>query len=46
MDPGVFDAVRDEEMMAHDRIIGLDLSKVALDGSIHKAPCGGEGTGQ
>ena len=23
----------------------LDLSEVALDGSLHKAPCGGEGTG-
>jgi hypothetical protein len=24
----------------------LDLSEVSLDGSIHKAPCGGEGTGK
>ena len=23
----------------------LDLSEVAVDGSLHKAPCGGEGTG-
>jgi hypothetical protein len=23
----------------------LDLSEVAGDGSLHKAPCGGEGTG-
>ena len=45
-DAGVFDAVRDEAMAAYDRIIGLDLSEVALDGSIHKAPCGGEGTGR
>ena len=30
---------------AYDRIIGLDLSEVAIDGSLHKAPCGGEGTG-
>jgi transposase len=43
---GVFDGVRDEAMAAYDRIIGLDLSEVALDGSIHKAPCGGEGTGK
>lgn len=43
---GVFDGVRDEAMSAYDRIIGLDLSEVALDGSIHKAPCGGEGTGR
>src|SRR5665811_1692811 len=45
-DAGVFDAVRDEAMAAYDRIIGLDLSEVAVDGSIHKAPCGGEGTGE
>lgn len=41
---GVFDAIRDEPMAAYDRIVGLGLSEVALDGSIHKAPCGGEGT--
>lgn len=29
----------------YDRVIGLDPSEVALDGSLHKAPCGGEGTG-
>ena len=29
-----------------DRIIGLDLGFVAIDGSIHTAPCGGEGTGK
>ena len=33
-------------MRAFDRIIGLDLSDVAVDGSLHKAPCGGEGTGK
>ncbi len=43
---GIFDAIRDEAMEAYDRIIGLDMSDVALDGSIHKAPCGGEGTGK
>ena len=46
MGAGVFDAVRVEAMEAYDRIIGLDMSEVALDGSIHKAPCGGEGTGK
>ena len=30
---------------AYDRVIGLDLSEVSVDGSLHKAPCGGEGTG-
>ena len=42
---GVFDQLETEALAAYDRIIGLDLSEVALDGSQHKAPCGGEGTG-
>ncbi len=42
---GVFNAVAAEALAAFDRVIGLDLSEVALDGSQHKAPCGGEGTG-
>ncbi len=42
---GVFDALFDEALAAYDQIIGLDLSEVSLDGSQHKAPCGGEGTG-
>ena len=45
IDAGVFDALKAEAMAAFDRIIGLDLEDVALDGSLHKAPCGGEGTG-
>ena len=43
---GVFDQLETEARAGYDRIIGLDLSCVALDGSIHKAPCGGEGTGK
>jgi transposase len=43
---GVFDRLRDHALHAYDRIIGLDLSEVSLDGSLHKAPCGGEGTGK
>jgi transposase len=43
---GVFDQLRDQALAAYDRIIGLDLSEVALDGSHQKAPCGGEGTGK
>lgn len=42
---GIFDEVADEAIAGYDRIIGLDLSEVALDGSQHKAPMGGEGTG-
>ena len=42
---GVFDNLVEESIAAYDRIIGLELSEVAIDGSLHKAPCGGEGTG-
>lgn len=43
---GVFDRLCAEAVAAFDRIVGLDLAEVAVDGSIHKAPCGGEGTGK
>ncbi len=46
VDAGVFDALMAEALAAWDRIVGLDLSEVALDGSTHKAPCGGDGTGK
>ena len=42
---GVFDALVEEALEAYDRIIGLDLSECSIDGSQHKAPTGGEGTG-
>jgi transposase len=42
----VFDVLATEALAAYDRILELDLDVVALDGSIHKAPCGGEGTGR
>lgn len=42
---GVFAAVQREALAAYDRLVGLDLSEVAVDGSIHKAPAGGEATG-
>lgn len=45
IDAGVFEALKTEALAAFDRIIGLDLDDVALDGSLHKAPYGGEGTG-
>ncbi len=43
---GVFDQICDEALRAYDRILELDLDVVAIDGSLHKAPCGGEGTGK
>ena len=45
IEAGVFEQLRAEALAAFDRIVGLDLSEVALDGSLHKAPYGGEGTG-
>jgi transposase len=42
---GVFEALKAEAIAAFDRIIGLDLTEVSVDGSLHKAPYGGEGTG-
>jgi transposase len=43
---GVFDAVVGEAIASFDKVIGLDLSEVAVDGSLHKAPAGGSGTGK
>jgi len=43
---GVFDEIANEAISGYDRITGLDLSEVAVDGSLHKSPCGGEGTGK
>ena len=45
IDAGVFESLKTEALAGFDRIIGLDLDHVALDGSLHKAPYGGEGTG-
>jgi transposase len=35
---GVFDALKTEALAAFDRIVGLDLDDVAVDGSLHKGP--------
>jgi len=42
---GVFDRLAVEAVAAYDRIIGLDFEDCTVDGSQHKAPTGGEGTG-
>jgi hypothetical protein len=39
---GVMDALRELVLEVYDRIIGLELSDVSVDGCITKAPCGGE----
>jgi transposase len=44
IEAGVFDALETEALAAFDRIGGLDLDDVAVDGSLHEAPYGGEGT--
>ena len=42
----MFDWTAEEAIESYDRIVGLDYSAAAVDGSIHKAPCGGPGTGK
>jgi len=42
---GAFAHLVEEAMRAFDKVIGLDLTEVSIDGSQHKAPAGGEGTG-
>ena len=43
---GVFERIASEAIAAYDRIVGLDLDDVCVDGSTHKAPGGGAGTGK
>ena len=45
LDAGVFDRLAAEAIAAYDRIVGLDFADCTVDGSRHKAPAGGEGTG-
>jgi transposase len=43
---GVFPAIAREAIAGYDKIMGLDFSDMAVDGSLHKSPGGGEGTGK
>ncbi len=43
---GVFEALEHLCLQAYDRIVGLDLENVTVDGCITKAPCGGEAAGK
>lgn len=43
---GVMERLREMALEAYDRFIGLELSEVAVDGCITKAPCGGEKAGK
>ncbi len=46
IDFGVMDMLRRIALDVYDRLIGLELSDVAVDGCITKAPCGGERAGR
>ena len=43
---GVFDWIAGEAIESHDRVVGLDYCAAAVDGSVHKALCGGPGIGK
>ena len=43
---GVFDALFLHALRAYDHAGHLDLEHAAVDGSLHKAPCGGPGSGK
>ncbi len=43
---GVMERLREIVLDAYDRMLGLDLSDVAVDGCITKAPCGGQKAGR
>lgn len=43
---GIFTKLEQICLDAYDRIVGLDLSNLTVDGCIVKAPCGGEAAGK
>jgi transposase len=43
---GLADRLRLIALAAYDRMIGLELSDIAIDGCITKAPCGGQAAGR
>ena len=43
---GVMERLREISLDAYDRLIGLELADLAVDGCITKAPCGGEKAGK
>ncbi len=46
IDLGLMEKLREISLGAYDRLIGLELSDLAVDGCITKAPCGGEKAGR
>lgn len=43
---GVMDELREVTLEAYDRMIGLELGDIAVDGCITKSPCGGQQAGK
>ena len=43
---GVFSTLKQVALDAYDRIVGLELKRIAVDGAITKAPGGGEAAGR
>ncbi len=43
---GVFERLEQICLEAYDRVVGLDLDEVTVDGCLVKAPCGGEAAGK
>lgn len=43
---GLFTQLEQLALEAYDRMIGLDLANISVDGCIAKAPCGGEESGR
>jgi transposase len=43
---GVFDRLEQVCLEAYDRLVGLELAEVTVDGCITKAPCGGDAAGK
>ena len=46
VDAGVFDQLAEITLAVYEANVGLDCAEALLDGSVHKAPAGGEGTGK
>jgi transposase len=46
IEAGVMTALRELALEAYDKVVGLQLSEVAVDCCITKAPCGGEKAGR
>jgi hypothetical protein len=46
IDLGVMERLREISLEAYERLIGLELTDLAVDGCITKAPCGGEKAGR